>query len=146
MNAAPLAPSPFGGLSWTGKLALLLLGGGFLALTLKLWPQWRDHPDLSHGFFMPLLFALLLAEGRTSRHRYLAAGPASQASTAGLLLGGLLTLLAAGLYATSLDWSHALVNLMLTLALMLFMGAGVLVFSQNSPVSYTHLTLPTKLL
>ena len=132
MNAAPLSPNPFGGLSWTGKLALLLLGGGFLALTLKLWPQWRDHPDLSHGFFMPLLFALLLAEGRTSRHRYLAAGPASQASTAALIIGGLLLLLAAGLYAASLDWSHALVNLMLTLALMLFMGAGVLVFSQNS--------------
>ena len=41
-----------------------------------------------------------------------------------LLVGGFLALVAAGLYAASLDWSHALVNLMLTLSVVLFLVAS----------------------
>ena len=39
-------------------LGVLAVGVG-LACWL-LWPEWRQNPDLSHGFFAPLIFLLLV--------------------------------------------------------------------------------------
>jgi exosortase len=111
------------------KLGLGLLAALGLALTLLLWPHWRNNPDLSHGFFMPLVFLVLLHESRRGPPRYLPAGRAATGAVSLLLLAGLLVLCAGGLYAASLDWSHTLVAFMLTLAFVLLLGASLVVFS-----------------
>ncbi len=120
------------GLPLAGKLALAALAIGTVALTARLWPQWRTNPDLSHGYFMPLLFLLLLHESRAGTPRYLKPGLGAGLGLAALLGGALLALVAAGLYATSLGWSHALVNIMLALSFALFTGAAAVVFSRDS--------------
>ena len=115
-----------------GKLALGGLALAVAALSVRLWPQWRHNPDLSHGLFMPLVFLLLLHESRAGTPRYLRSRGASRWGFAALLSAALLALIAAGLYAASVDWSHALVNLMLTLSLVFFLGAGLIVFARDS--------------
>jgi len=103
------------------------------ALTFYLWPQWRHNPDLSHGWFTPLIFLLLLQEARSrGTQRFLR-------PTAGLLGGvvacvalGLALLVAGGLYMAALEWTHALVAAMLTSALCALLAATSLVFSLES--------------
>lgn len=112
-------------------LGLGLLGALGLALTLLLWPHWRQNPDLSHGFFMPVVFLVLLWESRKGTPRYLE----NRGLAWGLLLGagllGLLALGVSGLYASALDWSHSLVAFTLTAAYALLLAAGLAVFSSN---------------
>ena len=54
----------------TGRLpadawaVIALLLGLVTAFSWLLWPEWRQNPDLSHAFFVPLLFLLLLWESR----------------------------------------------------------------------------------
>ena len=135
MSIAPSA-RPFGvalsRVSLAGKFALAGLATAAAALSVRLWPQWRHNPDLSHGLFMPIVFLLLLNEARSGTPRYLRADGPGRFGFAVLLTTGLLALVAAGLYAASVDWSHALVNLMLTLSLVLFLGAGLMVFARDS--------------
>ncbi len=117
-------------LSAPGKFAAVALLAAVAALSLRLWPEWKSNPDLSHGFFMPLLFALLLHESRTAgTDRRIQAGPGSRFALAALLGIGLGALGMAGLYAAAVDWSHALVNVMLALSLAAFLGAGLVVFA-----------------
>ncbi len=132
MSLLPRIGGSIGALSWPGRLAVLFLGLGVVALSFRLWPQWRHNPDLSHGFFMPVLFLLLVHEGRSGTPRYLSSGTANRLGFVTLLIGGLLALFASGLYAASVDWSHTLVNVMLTLSLVLFLGAGLIVLSRDS--------------
>jgi exosortase len=113
-------------------LSLALLGLLGLALVALLWPHWRNHPDLSHGFFMPLVFFVLLRESRAGAARYLPRQRWVTAATALLLALGVLALCAGGLYAASLDWSHTLVAFTLTLAFVFFLLAGLLVFSGDT--------------
>ena len=97
------------------RINLVLLGVQAALMTVYLWPQWRQNPDLSHGLFMPLVFLLLLWEGR--RHPaalHPPAGAWSVALTAVLAAGALAGLTAAGLFAVSLGWSHSLVAFVLT--------------------------------
>ena len=118
--------SEFSRLSWPGKLSVAALLAGVTALSMQLWPDWRQNPDLSHGFFMPVVFLLLMHESRRSEPlRWLGPGAAANSLLAGTLLAGLLALGAAGLYAASLGWTHALVNFMLTGALVLLLVAGL---------------------
>lgn len=113
--------------SWPAKFCVALLAAFVVALSVRLWPDWLHNPDLSHGLFMPLVFVLLLREARTaSTPHWLVPRGATHAAFAALLLAGLLALCAAGLYAASLDWSHALVNFMLTAALAFLLGAGLM--------------------
>lgn len=120
-----------------GKLALSALALAGVALTTRLWPHWRTNPDLSHGYFMPLLFLLVLNESRSGTPRQVAPGLASTLGLACLIAGALLSLFAAGLYAASVDWSHALVNVMLVSSFALFTGAGVIVFARRpAPLVY----------
>lgn len=134
--SADASPQPLsaalGRLALPGKFALIGLAIAAVAMSVRLWPQWRHNPDLSHGLFMPVVFLLLLHEARTGTPRYLRADGSSRFGFAALLTAGLLSLVAAGLYAASVDWSHALVNLMLTLSLVFFLGAGLMVFARDS--------------
>ena len=117
------------------KLSLGLLAGLTLTLVLVLWPHWRQNPDLSHGYFMPVIFLVLLYESRSGTPRFLPAGAATTAVLAVLLVAGLLSLVASGLYAASLGWSHDLVAFTLTVSLVLLLGAGLVVLS-SAPVRW----------
>lgn len=130
MNDTPSFAQAFARLPVLAKVTLGLLAAFVVALSVRLWPDWRGNPDLSHGLFMPVVFLLLLHEARAAgTPRWLHAGPAVHAGFASLLLAGLLALCAAGLYAAALDWSHALVNFTLTFALVLLLGAGLIGYS-----------------
>lgn len=128
-------PSPANSLArlpWTAKFCLAALGAAAAALSVRLWSEWRHNPDLSHGLFMPIVFLVLLHESRRGTPRWLRAGFATSATFAGLLLGGLLALVAAGLYAASLDWTHPLVNLALATSLVLLLGAGLTALARDN--------------
>lgn len=105
-------------------LAILTAG-----LTWHLWPQWSSNPDLSHGYFVPLLFVLLLAESRSGTPRTVRPGVAAQAFLGALLLLAAAAVSIAGLYAATVYWSHAAVSLMLTLGFALVVLAAGLVFA-----------------
>lgn len=122
--------SDFARLSRLGKWNLGILALFVGAVCILLFPAWRHNPDLSHGFFMPLVFLALLHESRSSgSQRWLPAGAATTLGTVALLLLGVAALGAGGLFAAALGWSHALVNFMLVLSLVLFLGAGLVSFS-----------------
>ncbi len=129
MNSAPaLVP-----LRRAPRLAQVVLGVIAVAVALlswRLWPEWRNNPDLSHGLFMPVVFLLLLHDSRSSgTRRFLPAGPVVTSALVALLVLSLLSLAAAGLYAAALGWSHALVNFMLTAALVAMLGASLVGFT-----------------
>ncbi len=121
----------FGSLPLLGRLNLALLAAAVAALSAWLWRDWSHNPDLSHGFFMPLVFLLLLNESRRGTPRYLGASLPARAGFGLLLAGAIGALILAGLYAAAVDWSHALVNVMLALSLSLLLGAGVVIFSDR---------------
>jgi exosortase len=130
MSAAPSQTQPFGRLPLAAKLNLAVLGLAVAALSARLWPQWQHNPDLSHGLFMPVVFLLLLHEARKNgTPRFLREGPGTRLWFGALLTVGLLALGASGLYAAAVDWSHALVNFMLTVSLALFLGAALIAYS-----------------
>jgi exosortase len=98
-----------------------------------LWPQWRHNPDLSHGWFTPLIFVLLIHEARTrGSQRFLKPNVTTTAAVMALLLAGLVLLAAGGLYMAALEWTHALVAAMLTGALCLLLAATWITFSLRS--------------
>jgi exosortase len=129
-----MSTPPFS-ISWArlpvlSRLSLGVLAVGIVALCRALWRDWNENPDLSHGFFMPLVFLALLWESRANgTPRFLRCSPLLNASFVFLSVAGLVTLTAAGLYAASVDWSHALVTSTLTWSLVLFLGAALLHYS-----------------
>jgi exosortase len=109
---------------------VVLLGVQALVLCVYLWPQWRHNPDLSHGLFMPLVFALLLWESRRSRPlRHPRAGALSLAATTLLAAIALAGLTAGGLFAVSLGWSHSLVSFVVVAAFTAALLAGLAALS-----------------
>jgi exosortase len=121
MTPAALARLPLTVKVNLGLLALLVMAG-----TALLWPHWRSNPDLSHGYFMPVLFLVLLHESRSSGPaRWLPCHWLRGLAHILLLLGGGLFLVAAGLYATSVGWGHAVVAFSLTASLVLLLTAGL---------------------
>lgn len=118
--------------SWA-KLSLGLLALLVVAAIFLLGPAWRTNLDLSHGWFMPLVFFALLHESRTTGpHRWLVANGTTTFCLSVLVFAGLLTLAASGLYAAALGWNHALVNFTLVVAMCLLLGAGLVLFSSTS--------------
>ncbi len=114
------------------KLSLALLAGFTFVLSVRLWPEWRHNPDLSHGLFMPFLFLFMLHESRVAgTPRYLPSGPLLRVIFGALVLLGLLALALVGLYAAALGWSHTLVEFLLVGALVLLLGAGLVVFADT---------------
>ncbi|MFM8618484.1 MAG: exosortase/archaeosortase family protein [Opitutaceae bacterium] len=127
---APSGPgSRLRNLTPTNIGVLVAMGVAAAALTWHLWPHWSNNPDLSHGYFVPLLFALLLAESRSGTPRTVRPGIAAQAGLGALLLLALAAVFIAGLYAATVYWSHAAVSLMLALGFALFVLAAGLVFA-----------------
>lgn len=124
MSPSETLPAAWGRASPAMKGCIAVLAGFTLLLCLHLWPAWTGDPDLSHGIFMPIAFLLLLREARAGGGKYLTAK-----WSAGLVLAfglsglGLLSL--AGLYASVLDWSHALVDFLLSGALAVLLAAGI---------------------
>ncbi|MFZ9682588.1 MAG: exosortase/archaeosortase family protein [Cephaloticoccus sp.] len=109
------------------------LGVALLAtISVLLWPHWRENPDLSHGFFLPLLFALLLREGLSDPSpRYLRPSGLKSVATYGLLLAGFFSIGIGGLYSASVGWNHALVAFTLTAGVVLLLAAALLVYADE---------------
>ncbi len=129
------------GLRAIGVTLLILVA----VFTLMLWPEWRANPDLSHGFFAPVLFLLLIWESR--RHgpqQWLPAHPLSTLARVGTLVLGLMLFALAGVLAASLAWSHALVLFILAGSLGCFLTAGLLVLADENvrfvPFNWISLT------
>lgn len=103
-----------------------LLLAAVAAYCLHLWPEWSRNPDLSHGFFSPFIFLLLLWEARRQGPwRWLPVRPWSAGLLTATLLGGLALLVLAGLFAASVGWDHSLVLFLLAAVLAAFLFAGL---------------------
>ncbi|AOS45438.1 Transmembrane exosortase (Exosortase_EpsH) [Lacunisphaera limnophila] len=134
MTSAALPAPPAARVRLPAGILVMLaaLGASVIAYSLHLWPEWSRNPDLSHGFFAPLIFLLLLWESRKQGPwRWLPARPwalglLTLTVTAGLALVGL-----AGLFAATLAWNHAVVLFLLAAALSALLGAGLLVLADE---------------
>lgn len=121
---------------------LLALVGAFCVL---LWPEWRRNPDLSHAFFVPLLFLLLIRESRLrGTPRWLPATGLGTLAVVAALLSGFLLFALAGLFAATLAWTHAVPCVLLAASLGGFLLAGLLLFADAGwrivPFNWTSLT------
>lgn len=133
MTAIPPFARVAAGLPLLAKFNLAVLALFVVATCALLWSTWQHNPDLSHGFFMPVVFLALLHESRTTGvQRWLPANLLTSAGLIALVGAGIVALVGAGLYAAALGWSHALVNFMLVLALVLLLSAGLVGFSTTA--------------
>ncbi|MDD3179619.1 MAG: exosortase/archaeosortase family protein [Opitutaceae bacterium] len=149
MHTVPPPPTPAPQI-WTGwtaparaiVVALLVLAAAF---SINLWSDWRHNPELSHGFFAPLVFLLLLWEGsRRGTARWLRSGPWLLAGQCAVLGGAFLWFAFAGLLAASVGWPHAAVSFSLAISLSLFLSGGLLYLASDRvramPFNWTILT------
>ena len=127
MIPAPPAARPFP----TGTRAICAVSLGLVAVyCVRLWPEWRTNPDLSHGFFAPFIFLLLAWESRhRGTPRWLPAGPGPALALGGVLAAGFILFVLAGLLAASLGWSHALVLFVLAGSLSSFLTGGLILLA-----------------
>ncbi|HVT74247.1 MAG TPA: exosortase/archaeosortase family protein [Lacunisphaera sp.] len=140
--SAAAAPRHWPRGTWALAVAL---GALCLAYCLRLWPEWRANPDLSHGFFAPFVFALLVWESRRlGPLRWLHPGAWRLPLLAAALIAGFASFALAGLIAASLGWPHALVLFLLALSLAAFLFAGLLLLADAServvPFNWVSLT------
>lgn len=133
MTPSSERPAPRPLRDWLAGPALLVLGplalflAGFIWL---LWPEWTDNPDLSHGLFAPLIFALLVREGWAHGTRRWVPERAWVTVGVGVALAAALIAFAmAGLLAASLGWSHSVVKFLLACALAAALGGGLLILA-----------------
>ncbi len=146
MSSAPTALPPRPGrppadtLAVTGLLLLLIT-----AFTALLWPEWSSNPDLSHAFFMPVIFLLLIWEGRRQGTlRWMPPGPLPTLVIALTLAAGLALFALAGIFAATLAWTHAVVCMLLAGTLAAFLFAGLLILADERlrlvPLNWTTFT------
>ncbi len=124
----------------TGFRALPLLArfnavgicAGVAAFAALLWPQWLHDDNLTHGIFLPILSGILVLEGRrVPRPRFTPAGAGPVLLGALLMLASLASLAAAVAYATALGWSHAMAEFLLSVSLVLALGAALIGFADR---------------
>ncbi len=112
--------------------AALMLAGLTLAYCAVLWPEWRQNPDLSHGFFAPLIFGLLVWESRRlGPLRWIRPGRVQQVVQVFLAAGAVAGFGFAGLFAASVGWSHSLVLFLLGVSLAGLLLAGLIVLADE---------------
>ncbi len=114
------------------QVNLVLLAIAVAAASVRLWPEWQENPDLSHGMFMPAVFLYLLYEARAGSARYLPLGGAVRTVFAVLMAGGLGALALAGLYAAAVDWSHALVDFLIAFSLAFTLATALVLYSSTA--------------
>ncbi|MFZ5494025.1 MAG: exosortase/archaeosortase family protein [Verrucomicrobiota bacterium] len=122
-----------------------VLLAGVAAYCLHLWPEWRRNPDLSHGYFAPFIFLLLLWESRRQGPwRWVPARPWTVVLLVATLLAGLALLVLAGLFAASVGWDHSVVLFLLAAVLGAFLLSGLLVAADERvrllPLNWLALT------
>lgn len=130
--------SPLGWVTWPLAVAVVLF-------CFHLWPEWERNPDLSHGFFAPLIFALLVWEGtRTSTPRWLKSGWLVGLALTGCLVVAVGFFGLGGLLAASVGWSHAVVLFCFAATLVALLAAGLIVLADDRiravPFNWTLLT------
>ena len=121
------------------------LTGLMLGYCAMLWPEWRQNPDLSHGFFAPLVFALLVWESRRlGPLRWLQPTAATRTLQVALAVGAVAVFAFTGLFAASLGWSHALVLFLLGVCLACLLLGGLTLFADERvrvlPFNWVNLT------
>jgi exosortase len=144
MSHPPLPPSsgrpPPDALAIAVVLAVLMAAFSWL-----LWPEWQHNPDLSHAFFVPFLFALLIWESRRQGTlRWMPPGAPSAFAVAAALGVGFGLFALAGLFAATLAWTHAMVCALLAASLVSFLFAGLLIIADVRvrlvPLNWVSLT------
>ena len=124
------SPGPSGRPRGASLAIIVALTAAIAAYCFHLWPEWRQNPDLSHGFFAPLIFALLIRESRRQGPwRWLPAGRRTDVALAAVLGAGVLILALAGLFAATLAWSHAVVLFLLAAALACLLGGALILLA-----------------
>lgn len=131
MTASATALPPSTGRPPADALAIIaLLLGLAAAFTWLMWPEWSQNPDLSHAFFVPLIFLLLVWESRRQgTPRWVPPGRLSSLAVAGAVVLGFVFFALAGIFAATLVWTHALVSCLLALSLGSFLLAGLLILA-----------------
>ncbi len=129
-----MSPPPSTGMRFpAGTHAICAVVVGLVvAYCVRLWPEWRTNPDLSHAFFAPFIFLLLVWE---SRHRgiprWLPAGRGLALGLGAALGLGFVLFALAGLLAASLAWSHAVVLFVLAASLCSFLAAALILLADE---------------
>jgi len=111
---------------------LAALAGLIVLYCARLWPEWSQNADLSHGFLAPIIFFLLVDESRRRGvQRWLQSTPLVTFAVAGSASAGLGLFALAGLLAASVAWTHALVLFLLGASLCSFLFCGLLILSDD---------------
>lgn len=142
----PLAPGRPGGAALATVATLALLGAGLSAM---LWTEWRQNPDLSHGFLAPFVFVLLVGESRRlGPLRWIRATAFATTAQVALALAAVGLFAFAGLFAASVGWSHSLVLFLLALcfACLLLGGLGLLAAERVRVLPFNWISLTAILL
>jgi exosortase len=130
-DSAPRLAYPTG--AWLRPPLVLMAGPAVLivaGLCLYLGPEWSRNPDLSHGLFAPVVFAVLLWEGtRQGKRRWVRPGPVAGLLLAAVLAAALAMAVLGGLLAASVGWSHAVVRFALASSAAGFLLGALLVLA-----------------
>ncbi len=119
-------------LSLAAKANIAVLGLLAVSLCLFLLPGWTGDPDISHGLLMPFVFVLLLWQSRFSGpRRFLRGAPRTTLAAVALAGAGLSVFILGGIYAAALEWTNALVAVLLAISLSLVLGAALVSFADE---------------
>ncbi|MDP1580111.1 MAG: exosortase/archaeosortase family protein [Candidatus Didemnitutus sp.] len=131
--ALPFARSASDWIRWPMGAIVVPLGLWVAAFCIYLWPEWSNNPDLSHGLFAPVIFALLLWEGtRGGTQRWIHSPLLVRVGVVGGGIGAVLLFVIAGLLAASVGWSHSVVSFVLAGALVAILTAGLFMLASAS--------------
>ena len=93
-------------------------------------PEWRHNADLSHGFFTPLIWLMLINESRRHGVQRWLPGGGGWSLLPAVAIGAAVVLFAvSGLLAASVGWDHVLVDFFLSVTLAAALLAGLLCLS-----------------
>jgi exosortase len=132
MNSPLLPLADFRDLSRLARFNLVALLLAMVGLCYQLWPDWSRDPNLSHGFFMPLISLYLIYEARRhGRRRFIVARRNNGIVFGVLLAAAVLGVAIGGLFAAAAGWTHSLVDSSFTVALACFAWAALIAYSDD---------------